>query len=458
MRDVSNVITKKYYNNKREFQKNSGKELYDRPAWLKAVFIFFVALSGFGEWKAINSAVGGLPKAISAAVIAMAIIYCIVCTDFKNLKRVLKPYGMYLLLILLIILWLIVIWLLNFTDISSITRAGEKLTFQFVSITVAVSAIYLFGVESIDLFFYSMCISNGAIMAMEAMNYGVAESVQSLIQCIVTFGDAVDFTRAIEIHELTFLFGQFMVYYAAFAPSKTRQQIKKRIICFILSTFFFLAGIKRIAVLAVGLAIIFALVMKRFKKIGKILISIGIVFFVFYFYFLSSVRDGSFTNFMEKLGVDMMGRSYIWYLTKQFYQLSPTFMGLGFEAVDAIAKGWVEDGTLQAAFMFHNDILKVFVELGFPGFCIWSLVQYVIYPIFFIKAYDTKTCLLYISVLIYISITYMTDNTAFYFWCTMGLRLIPLAYAFRIEPEEEEPKWTPPDKNSVKQLVHNAMT
>ncbi len=226
MRDVSNVITKKYYNNKREFQKNSGKELYDRPAWLKAVFIFFVALSGFGEWKAINSAVGGLPKAISAAVIAMAIIYCVVCTDFKNLKRVLKPYGMYLLLILLIILWSIVIWLLNFTDISSITRAGEKLTFQFVSITVAVSAIYLFGVESIDLFFYSMCISNGAIMVMEAMNYGVAESVQSLIQCIVTFGDAVDFTRAIEIHELTFLFGQFMVYYAAFAPSKTRQQIK----------------------------------------------------------------------------------------------------------------------------------------------------------------------------------------------------------------------------------------
>lgn len=37
--------------------------------------------------------------------------------------------------------------------------------------------------------------------------------------------------------------------------------------------------------------------------------------------------------------------------------------------------------------------------------------------------------MLYLSELGYMTVTYLTDNTAFYFWSTMALRLVTLAYA-----------------------------
>ena len=175
---------------------------------------------------------------------------------------------------------------------------------------------------------------------------------------------------------------------------------------------------------------------------------------MFYFFYLKVVRDGSFSELMSKLGIDMMGRNYIWSLTNSYYRLSPTYMGLGFEAVDRISKEWYDAGLVQAAFMFHNDILKVFVELGFPGFTVWSLVQYVVYPVYFNKKFGTEVALCYIALLFYMSFTYMTDNTAFYFWCTMGLRMIPLAYSFTVKATRKKPpKWTPMLKDEYKNKV-----
>ncbi len=46
--------------------------------------------------------------------------------------------------------------------------------------------------------------------------------------------------------------------------------------------------------------------------------------------------------------------------------------------------------------------------------------------------------MLYLSELGYMTVTYLTDNTAFYFWSTMALRLVTLAYAMeRKKPPEQ---------------------
>ena len=120
----------------------------------------------------------------------------------------------------------------------------------------------------------------------------------------------------------------------------------------------------------------------------------------------------------------MMGRDYIWSLAKPYYQFSPTFIGLGFEAVDAMVTRFYEIGLIDVAYPLHNDILKVFVELGFPGLCFWCAFLYLILPWFWIKRYGPEAGILYFAILNPLSMTYLTDNTAFYFWCTMGLRMI----------------------------------
>ena len=60
------------------------------------------------------------------------------------------------------------------------------------------------------------------------------------------------------------------------------------------------------------------------------------------------------------------------------------------------------------------------------------------------KRHDTETGLLYTAVLCYMTVTYLTDNTAFYFWSCIGLRLIPMSYSYRIQRTTERKRWNAP--------------
>jgi hypothetical protein len=48
------------------------------------------------------------------------------------------------------------------------------------------------------------------------------------------------------------------------------------------------------------------------------------------------------------------------------------------------------------------------------------------------------------AVLAYMSVTYLTDNTAFYFWSCIGLRLIPMSYSYRIRETRKPLQWRAP--------------
>ena len=61
------------------------------------------------------------------------------------------------------------------------------------------------------------------------------------------------------------------------------------------------------------------------------------------------------------------------------------------------------------------------------------------------------------AILIPLSMTYLTDNTAFYFWCTMGLRMIPLAVCCFAKPTKDpaaqKQTWQPPSAQEVQRRI-----
>ncbi|MCR5485639.1 MAG: O-antigen ligase family protein [Clostridiales bacterium] len=454
MSDVSAVLTKKDYLGEAKRLSDGSVKEFDRKVWYKVLYVFLIILSSIGEWTRLNVILAGLPKAITAGVIALAFLCFLLSNDLDLVKSFVKPYMAYVSLILVIMLWSLIIWVLDFTSFSSIIRGGSKMAFQLVSITAAVCAVYIFGQRAVYLLFLGLSIMNGTIMLLEMPNYGVGESLRSLWVCVSTFGTAEGYARSLEIHDVTFLFGQFIIYFLLFAPRGTEKEKKERRFGIIVSIFFFAVGLKRVAVIAIVASLIYGFIVLRRKNITKIVITGGVLWFLFLFVYLYSVRTGSFIRLMDKVNFDMMGREYIWELAKKYYRFEPSYMGLGFEAVDAIVKGWYESGILTHAYPFHNDILKVFVELGFPGFCLWAGITYIVYPVFFCKHFSPKAGVLYMSLLTYMTFTYMTDNTAFYFWCTMGLRLIPLAYAFGTTKHEKvEKRWSAPDKGEMQRQI-----
>ena len=115
-----------------------------------------------------------------------------------------------------------------------------------------------------------------------------------------------------------------------------------------------------------------------------------------------------------------------------------------FEGVTDLVNLWYSNGLINHPFPLHNDILKIFIELGALGFTLWAGINYILYPSYWMKQHDTETGLLYIAILAYMSVTYLTDNTAFYFWSCIGLKLIPMSYSYRIREKQKQVRWKAP--------------
>ena len=60
------------------------------------------------------------------------------------------------------------------------------------------------------------------------------------------------------------------------------------------------------------------------------------------------------------------------------------------------------------------------------------------------KRHDMQTAMLYMAALLYMTVTYLTDNTSFYFWSSIGLRLLPMSYSYRIHKLRKQTQWKAP--------------
>lgn len=456
MRTLDQILTKKDYS-----RKTPASLFYkDSPLWQKLLTIgcmVFLSVAGLGEWKYLNNMLGGLPKAVSLGVIGLAVLYTLFYPDEKRLREIWKPTLLYMSLMAALFFWSMIIWIKSFSEVSSMIRSFSKVLFQSIAILTAVALVYLFREKAIELFTICICMINGAIMLLCIPGYGIAASIQSLITCLVTFGDAVGYARQLEIHDLTFVFGQMIVYYAVFAPHTTREEKRKRWLYLLLCIWFFLVGMKRSAIPAVVLFIMVGLLLRKRKLPHWFYPVVGVGCIVFFLVFLYCVRNGIVTALLLRFDIDMMGRDCLWSLANPYYEFSITYIGHGFEYVDSLVTLWYNEGILNHPYPFHNDILKVFVEMGFPGFMLWSGIQYVLTPLFWQRYADQQTTLLYMCVLGYMTVTYLTDNTAFYFWSAMALRLLPLAYAMNRKKPPKPKVWMPDSRQEMRDRIRVLM-
>ena len=414
------------------------------PAFVAFLAVACTVLAGLGDWKVLNKAYGALPKVIVLGTIVCAFLNFLVAADFSKLKKAAGYFPIFLLLMAIYTLISLYIWITDFSKATSISRAGQKILFQTITIIYCVFMCYLLEDRAVNYLFFSMCATNTAIMLLEMPKYGIQESVTSVVTCIVSFGEAEGFMRALEIHDITFLFGQFFIYYMMFAPKGTKPERRIRRCGVILSVFFMLVGLKRSILPAAFLVCVCVWLARKAKKPGKLIRVTGIALFLFFYVYLYLTRSGILVAFLESLGVDMMGRDVLWSLPNDYYELSPFWKGLGFEGATDLVNMWYQEGLINRAYPLHNDILKIFIELGALGFTLWAGINYILYPAYWMNQHDMETGLLYMAILSYMSVTYLTDNTAFYFWSCIGLRLLPISYSYRIRKAREQMQWRAP--------------
>ena len=414
------------------------------PAFVAFLAVACTVFAGLGDWKILNNALGGLPKIIALGTIVCAFLNFLVTADFAKLRKAVGYFPIFLLLMAVYFLISIYIWITDFSKAGSISRAGQKILFQTITIIYCVFMCYLFEDRAVNYLFLGMCATNTAIMLLEMPKYGIQQSISSVVTCLITFGEAEGFMRALEIHDITFLFGQFFIYYMMFAPKGSKSEKRMRRCGVILSLFFMLMGLKRSIIPAVLLVCACVRLLRMIKKPGKWILATGIALLLFFYLYLYLTRSGILVAFLESMGVDMMGRDVLWSLPNDYYELSPFWKGLGFESATDLVNMWYQEGLINRPYPLHNDILKIFIELGALGFTLWAGINYILYPAYWMTRHDMETGLLYMAVLAYMTVTYLTDNTAFYFWSCIGLRLMPMSYSYRIRKIRKQEQWKAP--------------
>lgn len=122
----------------------------------------------------------------------------------------------------------------------------------------------------------------------------------------------------LEIHEITFLYALFIVYYVFYADRRTPRQRRRNRVLICLSI------MKRIMLPALAVSLLYVWLVRKPSHPGRAAIATGIVWFLFYLY---AVYTGQLAALLNRLGINTMGREYIWQLTRSYYTLSPTYLG-----------------------------------------------------------------------------------------------------------------------------------
>ena len=403
-------------------------------------YILFIFGAAMGDYKVLNQALGALPKMISAGVIGLALVYILWSGNFKNFKVFYRFGLLFSSIIIGIIICSILIWIIDLQSLGYIIKGTSKISYQLLNIAIVLCAVYMFEEKAATYTFFGIAGANIVIILIGAATTGIGGAVSDMIKNITSFGASEvilnsKFIRAIEIHDITFVMGVYVIYYLFFCPHE-----KYRYLYAGVALFLFFAGLKRIAFLSMLIAIMFAMFCMLLGPKGKTRTLMITAFFIvgFCYFYIVIIQKGIFSKFCIENDIELNGREKIYDYISNFYVVSPSYGGKGYEFCVQLLKSMhgTKDQIVDITAV-HNDILKMYVEMGFWGFFLWIMGYYILQTRWFISRCGEKVAVCFMSISLYMLVTYLTDNTMFYYWSSMVIRIIPMSFFFA--PIKETP-------------------
>lgn len=397
---------------------------YSNNRILVTIYVLLMATSLFSIYNA------ELTSLKIMSVIFVCISACVIffSGNINKLDYIWSITKRYLTLLSGIALMTTFIWIYRTESVGNILRGYEKIGYQVITICVAGAAVYMFGKKSIDYTVDAFILFNLGALCLALRQSGVQQALEDVNYFIRNAGDARGFMKLLELHDSSFVFGFFILYYIFF-----EKKTIKTILRLMMSIVFFIIGFKRIAIAALSITVILVCILYLLKdeKMKSLIMSIcGINMCILGFLYVIGVRLEIFQLVTNEMAINTMGRNELYQFIEPYYNISPFFIGRGFEFITQLFKTETHEIlNLARIGALHNGFLTNYIELGFLGFWYWIVFR-CIYLLNWIRKYGIKTKLLYFVCIFYISITYLTDNTAWYFFTSIVLCLIPMAYAY----------------------------
>lgn len=321
------------------------------------------------------------------------------------------------------------IWFVKTVDIGVISR-GLSSTFIYTntfSFALAAGAmLYIFGEKGIWYNLVAILIANILMIITIIAQYGLGSYFSEFVTLIITFaGVTGDIIIHAEIHELAFCLGAYLIY-MLYKP-------KKNLIYFIflaLSLFCFLSAFKRIAIIAIAIALVLGYILKfiaRFNRTtaGRLAVILTVVVVLLLIGYIALIKGNVF-ELLEKAGIETSGRVEIYNAVDKFYEFSPDFLGNGIGFLTYQLSDFMNVGVTSV----HNDFLQHFIDLGFWGYIIWLVSITLLRVLAFGKKGNVDGAIITFMLTVYLIVVSSTDNTMNYPLLTGVLALLMFGNGF----------------------------
>ena len=368
--------------------------------------------------------------AISAFIPVISFFIFLVDTDLKKAKLIIKYMLLFSLPCFVNIAASVPVWFESGTGLYAIRRGLMSEIYNILIIITMGGFVYVFGKGAVWRVIAAALIANALKIIMIFVNgASVSEFIYEFITLIRSFAEDTGLLmRQAEVHEITFMIGAFITYLLlSFSELKNRWYYH---ICLILSVIFFLLGFKRIGAAGCLIAVcVGALLRLTGSKESRHYFNISLISLILVgsaFVYIVMIKHGFMNELTDQYGIDVMGRSRFYELLDSYYSLKPSFMGQG---LGFTSRFFTDNRDLNAVAL-HNDILKVYIDMGFVGFSAW-IFSYIPLRVFFIgKWQGRRGAILCLAILIYLFVTAFTDNTIYYTYVTGAAAVISMCFDF----------------------------
>ena len=321
------------------------------------------------------------------------------------------------------------VWFMETVDVGVISR-GLSSSFIYANmLSFALGAgalLYIFGKKGIWYNLVAILIANILMIVTVIAQNGLGNYLSEFVTLVTTFaGVTGDIIVQAEIHELAFCLGAYLIY-MLFKP-------RKNIIYFILlflSLFCFLSAFKRIAIIAIAIALVFGYLLKFIARYNKKTATRLVTFFTFtviilLIAYIALIKLDAF-ELLEKAGINTSGRVEIYNAVDDFYEFNPGFLGNGIGFLTYQLNTFMNVGVASV----HNDFLQHFIDLGFWGYIIWLISITLLRVLYFGRKGQVEGSIVTFMLTLYLIIVSSTDNTMNYPLLTGVLAILMMGNGF----------------------------
>ncbi len=391
--------------------------------------IYMLLATGMFFFQDTYFSIGGIELSLknpcALAILFLALLNFTVTVRLDRLLILSRHTAVQMLPCLVPLVFSSIVWVGTRAESIAVLNGVSMVIPQLLAVLAAAATLYLFGGKGIWYCLGAMCMANLAGMLVVIYEGGLDAFLREFSALVVTFSaETGPLMMQLETHDLTFAFGPFLIYLLLHWKTAPHP-----LLWLVLSSLFFLIGLKRIAfpAVALGVFVAFLLGLLPEKAARQTAICVAGAMMVISFLYIAGIHDGLF-EYLERAGLDTKSRALLFGNVTPYYDVSFTYMGrgTGFERFVEWFTGVESSVPLRTQTQIHNDFLRMYLNIGFIGYWVWLWSWLMVRLRYWFRQGGKDAGCLFLGVCVYCFVLYATDNTIYYPYTMLACSLVPM--------------------------------